>query len=127
MVKTSVTIVKPKNLLKTLKRSGDIIQFVVDTLKDTPEIEKQKHNPDLILYICKVVENAFKKKTISDNKINKKDTVIQIIKRLIPSITEADKVIIDTIIEHLHSSGRINKVNILKYGLAYLSKFFLKQ
>ena len=127
MVKTSVELIKPKNLLKNLKRSGDLIQFVIEKLKDLPDLDKQKHNPDLILYICKLIENTCCKKTRSDEKVNKKETAQQIIKKLIPSINENDKIIIDGIIEHLHSSGRIKKVNILKYSYAIITKFFLKR
>jgi len=126
MVKTSIKLIKPKNIIKNLKRSGDIIQFILDSLKDLPELEKQKHNPDLILYICKVVENSFTKKTIADAKINKKDTVILTIKKLIPSITEQDKIIIDGIIEHLHSSGRIKKISSLKIAVNYITSFLKK-
>lgn len=72
MVKSSVELVKPKNLLKNLKRTGDIIQVILDTLKDLPDLEKQKYNPDLILYICRVVENSYDKKSLADEKINKK-------------------------------------------------------
>ena len=57
MVKTSVELIKPKNLLKNLKRSGDLIQFVIEKLKDLPDLDKQKHNPDLNLYIYKLIEN----------------------------------------------------------------------
>lgn len=126
MVKSSVELVKPKNLLKNLKRTGDIIHLVLDTLKDLPDIDKQKYNPDLILYICKVVENSYDKKTLADEKVNKKEMVFNILKTLYPNISEADKVIIEGIIEHLHSSGRIKKVNILKLVFATLKKFFLK-
>jgi thymidylate kinase len=126
MVKSSVELVKPKNLLKNLKRTGDIIQVVLETLKDLPEIEKQKYNPDLILYICRIVENSYNKKSLSDEKINKKDMVFNILKKLYPNLSDADKVIIDGIIEHLHSSGRIKKINIIKLIYSTLKKFFLK-
>lgn len=124
--KFSYELIEPKNLLKTLHRYGVLIEFVVKTLKNIPELENHKHNPDLILYICKVVENTFKKKTIADEKINKKDTVIQIIMKLIPTITEQDKIIIDGIIEHLHSSGRIKKVSSLKVAVNFITSFLKK-
>ena len=126
MVKSSVELVKPKNLLKNLKRTGDIIQVILDTLKDLPDLEKQKYNPDLILYICRVVENSYDKKSLADEKINKKEMVFSILKKLYPSLNDNDKLVIDGIIEHLHSSGRIKKVNILKLIFATLKKFFLK-
>jgi hypothetical protein len=77
-----------------------------------------------------VVENSYDKKTLADEKVNKKEMVFNILKKLYPNLTEADKVIIDGIIdgiiEHLHSSGRIKKVNILKLVFSALKKFFLK-
>jgi hypothetical protein len=126
MVKSSVELVKPKNLLKNLKRTGDVIQVILDTLKDLPDLEKQKYNPDLILYICRVVENSYDKKKLADEKINKKEMVFSILKKLYPSLNDNDKLVIEGIIEHLHSSGRLKKVNLLKLVFAALKKFFLK-
>lgn len=126
MVKSSSALVKPKNLLKTLRRTGDVIQLVLDTLKDIPEIEKQKFNPDLILYICRVVENSYDKKSLADQKINKKEMVFSIVKKLYPSLTEVEKQTIDQIIEHLHSSGRIKKVGIIKVVYAFLKNVLYK-
>ena len=75
MVKTSVELVKPKSLLKVLIRSGDVIEYVVNTLQKIPDLENQKFNLSLIRYICEIVENTngYSSKTVALEKTNKKE------------------------------------------------------
>jgi hypothetical protein len=128
MVKDSVKLVKPKNLLKVLIRSGNIIDYVVETVGSIPDLEKQKFNISLIRYICEIVENTngHSKPSIEGTKVNKKDVVFTILQKLFPSLSENDKLIIDGIIEDLHSSGRIKKVKRIWLLFVKLRSFFLK-
>jgi translation initiation factor 2B subunit (eIF-2B alpha/beta/delta family) len=114
--KLSVQMVKPKNLLLQIQNSSDLEAYILDSLKGI-ELSLHKFNPDLILYICNVVENWFYKykKSVADEKLNKKDIVIKIIKKLIPSINSIDEQSIIQIIEHLHSSKKIKVVSLLKW------------
>ena len=116
-VKLSVTMVKPKNLLSRIKSSSDLETYILESLKGI-ELTSHKFNPDLILYICNVIENWFHKykKNIADEKLNKKDIAIKILKKLIPSISAQDEASIIQIIEHLHSSKKIKVVSLLKWG-----------
>ncbi len=107
-VKLSVSMVKPKNLLQAIKSSSDLETYILESLKGI-ELTPHKFNPDLILYICNLIENWFHKykKSIADEKINQKDIAIKILKKLIPSISGQDEASIIQIIEHLHSSKKL--------------------
>ena len=128
MVKTSVELVKPKSLLKVLIRSGDVIEYVVNTLQKIPDLENQKFNLSLIRYICEIVENTnvYSSKTVALEKTNKKDVVFSILQKLYPNLTEEDKKIINGIIEDLHSSGRIKMVKRSKLIFTKIKGFFFK-
>ena len=116
-VKLSVSMVKPKNLLLQIKSSSDLETYIIESLKGI-ELTSHKFNPDLILYVCNVIENWFHKyqKSIADEKLNKKDIAIKILKKLIPSISAQDELSIVQIIEHLHSSKKIKVVSLLKWS-----------
>lgn len=117
MVKLSVQLVKPKNLLSATKNSSDLENYILESLKGI-ELTQQKFNPDLILYICNVIENWFYKykKSIADEKLNKKDIAMKVLKKLIPSISQSDELSIMQIIEHLHSSKQIKTISWIKWG-----------
>ena len=127
-VKLSVSMVKPKNLLQAIKSTTDLETYILDSLKGI-ELTSHKFNPDLILYICNVVENWFYKykKSVADEKINKKDIVIKIIKKLIPSINSIDEQSIIQIIEHLHSSKKIKVISLLKWSARLLCDLLQKK
>ena len=128
MVKLSVSLVKPKNLLKTIQSTVLLEDYIIEQLKGS-DLSQQKCNPDLILFVCKVIENWFHKyrKSIADEKISKKEIAIRVLKKLIPSISQADESIIIQIIEHLHSSGRIKITSLFKWLKASIFETSLKK
>jgi len=128
MTKLSVQLVKPKNVLNTIKSVNDIETYIMNELRGI-NLEQHKFNPDIILYICNVVENWFHKlkKTINDEKINKKEIVLNTLKKLLPSINSQDELSIIQIIEHLHSSGNIKIVSLKKWIKAKAYEMFLKK
>ena len=119
------SLIKPKNYLKTLILIRDISMLLRDKLKDI-DLEKNILNPDIILYICNILENSYNKKNVADKKINKKQVVIDIIKNLIPNVSPDVLLQIDTLIEHLHSSGSIIKISTIM-KMFHLSKFFFQK
>jgi translation initiation factor 2B subunit (eIF-2B alpha/beta/delta family) len=54
------------------------------------------------------------------DKMKKKEIVMQLLKKLLPTISVEDELIISQIIEHLHSSGRIKTIGFLKWMYAKL-------
>jgi hypothetical protein len=104
--------VQPKRELKKRIKINKIYNDLKEELKDLTVVEllEMKANPELIKYACNLVETAMKKKY----KPNKKEIVIGIMVKLIPSINDADKKVIGDAIEFLHGNGDIRKITLLK-------------
>jgi hypothetical protein len=125
-MKFSSSLVKPENSLKVKKLVADISNVVKEQLKDIP-LDNQKIDPDIILFIANQIENSFdKSKSVSHEKINKKDIFIQILKKVIPSIQPHEEQIILSILEHLHSSGMIKKITSWRF-VKGISRFLFKK
>ena len=92
---------------------NEIVSYIRETIKN---VSSDKIDPSLLRFICNVVENSYSKKSIVDNKIDKKKVVIDVYIILKPSANSADdRLMLDKLIEDLHTSGQILKVSRLKY------------
>jgi hypothetical protein len=112
--------VVPKRELKKKLKICKIFNDLKEELKDfsVAELLELRLNPELLKHICNIVENTIKKKY----KPNKKDIVLSIVTKLIPSISELDKKLISDAIEFLHGNGDIKKSSVVKM----VGVFFLK-
>lgn len=125
-MKFSSSFVKPTNSLKVKRLEADICGNVDKQLKDMDK-SKLKLDPDVILFIANQIENAFNSnKKISYSKIDKKELFLEIMKKIIPDIKPEEEEIIVSILEHLHSSGRIVKLTTWKF-FKNLPRYFLKK
>jgi len=115
-------LVKPKRELAKRVKTAKIVNKIVKLLEDltSNEINEMRNNPELIKYICNLVENLIKKKY----KPEKKKIVLDIMKRIIPNFTANDEKNVSDIIEFLHGNGDIKKIRIIKYlgkyGMSFL-------
>ena len=92
---------------------SEIVEFVKENIK---KLSSDKIDPSLLRFICNVIENSYTKKDVIDNKIDKKKVVIDVYIILKPAANNTDdRIILDKIIEVLHTSGGILKVSRLKY------------
>ena len=86
---------------------------------------KLKLDPDFIKYVCDLIENQVT--TPADTSVPKTDkmeTFIEILKRLHPSITDADIDVAKGIAEFLLMNKMIKKVGISEVMKYYLQKKF---
>jgi hypothetical protein len=104
-----VDLVSLKNSLVKDQRIADLNIIVKDKIASLPPNVSYKNNNELILYVCKLVENVVCKK---DN-INKKDLVINILRPLL-GLNDAEAKLTGDIIEFLHSNGMIHKIKQVK-------------
>lgn len=102
-------ILKSKNSLKVFERTQNILQLLKKELKGLDWV-KYKYNLDVLEKICNLVESEFNSKKKAEEKINKKEKVLEIIAHFI-SLNDEDKRIIAENIEHLHNTGRIRLVS----------------
>ena len=104
---------------------NEIIGFVNEKFK---KISPEKIDPSLLRFLCNIIENAYTKKDIVDNKIDKKKIVIDVYVILKPQANNnEDKIILDKLIEDLHSSGQILKVSRLRYYYKSIKNFLLSK
>jgi hypothetical protein len=92
---------------------NEIVNYINQSIK---KISADKIDPSLLRFICNIVENSYSKKSVADNKIDKKKIVIDVYIILKPSANSPDdRIMLDRLIEDFHSSGQILKVSRLKY------------
>jgi len=104
-----IDLVSLKNSLVKDQRIADLSIIVKDKIASLPPNVSYKNNTELVLYVCKLVENVICKK----DGLNKKDLVINILKPLL-GLTEPESKLTGDIIEFLHSNGLIQKIKNVK-------------
>lgn len=104
-----VDLVSLKNSLVKDQRIADLNIIVKDKIASLPAGVSYKNNNELILYVCKLVENVVCKK----DGLNKKDLVINILRPLL-ALNDAEAKLTGDIIEFLHSNGMIHKIKQVK-------------
>lgn len=104
-----VDLISLKNSLVKDQRIADLNVVVKDKIASLPPNVSYKNNTELILYVCKLVENVVSKK----DGINKKDLVINILRPLL-GLNDAEAKLTGEIIEFLHSNGLIQRIKQAK-------------
>lgn len=104
-----VDLISLKNSLIKDQKISDLSIVVKDKIASLPPNISYKNNTELILYVCKLVENVIVKK----DAINKKDLVISILKPLV-GLNDTEAKLTGEIIDFLHSNGLIQRVKQVK-------------
>jgi hypothetical protein len=92
---------------------NEIVNYINQSIK---KISADKIDPSLLRFICNIVENSYSKKSVADNKIDKKKIVVDVYIILKPSANSPDdRAMLGRLIEDFHSSGQILKVSKVKY------------
>lgn len=100
-----VDLISLKNSLIKDQKVSDLSIVVKEKIASLPVGMPYKNNSELILYVCKLVENVIVKK----DSINKKDLVISILRPLL-ALNDSEAKLTGDIIEFLHSNGLIQKI-----------------
>lgn len=105
--------VVPKREIKIRLKVAKVVDAIVKALGELPkpDLDEMRTNPELIKYVCNLVENAIKKKYKPD----KKSIVLQMLQRLLPNLSEPEKAQIKNVIDFLHLNGDIEKVKWIKW------------
>ena len=91
---------------------SEIVSYVKKSISN---ISPDRLDPSLLRFFCNVVENSYSKKDIIENKIDKK-VVMDVYIILKPQCNNSeDRVVLDKLIEDIHSSGQVLKVSRLRY------------
>ena len=124
------------NRVKLIKELGQLTidTFLTEFQKYCDEYLTTKNNSkfdiSLLRRLCNILENSYVKKNNVDEKLNKKQTVIDEYMRLKSKLNVQysvdDKKVLETIIEDLHNSGQIKKISNLKLWSRRLKKLLSK-
>lgn len=117
-----VDLVSLKNSLVKDQRIADINIVVKEKIASLPPNVSYKNNTELILYVCKLVENVINKK----DGINKKDLVLSILRPLL-GLNDAEAKLTGEIIEFLHSNGLIQRIKQVKKLKSSIVSWFKKK
>ena len=117
-----VDLVSLKNSLAKDQRIADLNIVVKDKIASLPANVSYKNNTELILYVCKLVENVVCKK----DGLNKKDVVINILRSLL-GLNDNECKLTGEIIDFLHSNGLIQRIKQVKKIKSSIVSWFKKK
>ncbi len=100
-----------KNSARHVMLKNEIIDFVIKEIQKIPNYQEMKNNLELIRFVCNMLENLI---TNNNEKIDKKQTVIDIISQLFCFFTEDDKKAISNQVQFLFDNKFIKKVSMVK-------------
>lgn len=128
MGKNSMKLVKPKLQAEAVMDKTEIDAYIKSVYEGVSDKQSLKFLPSFILFVCCVVEECYSKRSIHHTKIDKREEVLRHIASFLGiSISESDKAILISIIEDLHSSGRIKRVSRVQRVIFTIGSFFLKK
>jgi hypothetical protein len=117
---------KFKNTLGVHQKFNSVISKITEIIKEVPNHQDLKNDPELLLLICNLVENFFY--TRNKNKIDKRDIVICILDDLY-NITDEEKTVYEQQIQFLHNNNQIKKQPLHQiighYIIDWLNRRFL--
>ena len=123
MIKVKTQLVKPTFSIKLKQEEKNLIDYILDEMKSL-DISQLKLDPDFLKYIAELIENQVQRKSTdsASTKPSKLDILIEILKRLFPSITDEEIAVSKGIVEFLLKNDCIKKVSLSKIMLFYIKK-----
>lgn len=108
---SSFCYINPKNSLARDKKTHEAIDKIVCKISEIPRHTDYKLDLELLTMICVMVEHIIDNKD-KKNKIDKKDIVFNVYKKLFGNLKPEDLVVIDKNIQYLFENQKIKKKNI---------------
>ena len=103
--------IKQNDKVKHLVKLAELSKSIVAKIQAMPELQEVKFDLDVILYVCDIIENNIKQ--TETKSIDKKQIVISILQKCNP-FTAPELIILNKMIEFLHSNHLIKKVTKLE-------------
>lgn len=123
-IKLPTQLVKPHFTVVQKQERKNLIDFIIDELK-TISVDGLKLDPDFLKYVAEMVENQISSAAAEPGaKPDKMAIVVEILKKLFPSITDPEIESSKNIIEFLLKNNLVQKVGLSQVFKFYLSKKF---
>ena len=122
---SSVQYVGLKNKLRDASLQNKLYNIIKEKIEELPDIQSLKHDVELTLLCCDLVENYTADKKID---IDKKALVVKVLTEVF-SLTEDEQTLIGNTIEFLFANKKISRINfssvIAKGAYSWFKKKFL--
>ena len=122
-IKLNTKLVKPHFTIVMKQEQKNIIDHVLDTLKDV-DISGLSIDPDFLKYLSELIENQVTSVSDTSAKPGKIDILSEVLKRLYPNISDSDLATSINIVKYLLKNNLVKKVSISKIMKFYLKKKF---
>ena len=120
--KINVDLINPKNNLLKSQNFSDILALLKLKIVEYPPNHVLKLCSEFLLYVCKIVENVI----VKNDKVNKKEFVIDLFKQLF-ALNDPESKLLGNSIDFLWSNGLISKIKTSKKLWNVLKKAVSKQ
>lgn len=126
-IKASTKLVKPHFSLVLKQEQKNLIDFILDELKDL-SVESLMLDPDFLKYICELIENQVC--TVHSDpavpKSNKMNAMVEILKRLFPQVSDAELEPCKVIVEFILKNKLVKKIPVSEVFKFYLKKTIIR-
>ena len=116
--------IKESDKIKHLNKLSELSKSIVARIQAMPDINELKLDLDIVLYICNLIENNIKQN--EGKSIDKKKIVVDIIQKCTP-LNAPELLILNKMIEFLHSNHLINKISKIEKTGGKLFNWVLKK
>lgn len=108
-------LIKPKFSLREESKKGDLVGILKEHLQSS-NIQLLSKNHDLILFVCNLIENIYKKKWFKKTpKVDKKRIAVQTLETLLGrQYDPQEKQVVEELIDTLCKNGLVKKVPFSK-------------
>ena len=108
----SFVYINPQNKLKKTIKEETIIKKIIEKVGSIPKYNEYKYDLEMITMMTILVEELVNNKGKKDNqKINKKQLLMEAYKQLFNGVNSQDLTTLDNHIEYLYNNGKIVKVS----------------
>lgn len=121
MSSINLSYIKPKNTLSVSSHRADLVNAIVEKVKEIDGYAGLKFDNELLIFVCNCIENGLVHKSI-----DKKELCLEVFDKLFCP-NAAEKVILSSSIDFLCSNELIKSIPTLKKYLAIIINYLKKK
>lgn len=105
-------LVKVKHSLATHEIENVIVQKIVTRIRAIPAFELLRQDPEIVLYACNLLENAYTKK-VDGKKVDKKELIVRAM-TLTFCLKPEEQPAVEKCIDFLWANKKIKRISLIK-------------
>ena len=116
--------IKPNEKIKRLEKLANLTKAIEAKIKLMPDFNDLKFDPDIILYVCDIIENNIKQNEVKS--IDKKQILISILQKC-HNFTPPELITLNKMIEFLHSNHLIKTITLVEKNSSKILNWMIKK